>query len=209
MNTNKKTIELVQLAMFSAIILIMAFTPFLGYIPLFVTRITTVHIPVIIGSILLGPKKGSFLGFIFGLTSFINNTINPTATSFVFSPFYSVGDISGNFFSIIVCFVPRILVGILPYFIYKIFSKINKNKILSLTISGVIGSITNTFFVMGFIYIFFADSYAQANNITSAALYTFILGIIATNGVPEAIASGIITTAICQIIFKFNFFKNS
>ena len=65
---------MVQLALFSAIILAMAFTPGLGYIPLGVTRATIIHLPVIIGGILLGPKKGAFLGGVFGATSLINNT---------------------------------------------------------------------------------------------------------------------------------------
>ena len=107
-----RTLGMVQVALFAALIIILAFTPFLGYIPLGFTRATIIHIPVIIGCLLLGPKKGALLGFVFGLTSFINNTINPTVTSFVFSPFYTLGDIHGGIGSVIICFVPRILVGI-------------------------------------------------------------------------------------------------
>ena len=99
------TMSMVQVAIFGAIICIMAFTPFLGYIPLGFTRATIIHIPVIIASLLMGPKKGGVLGFLFGLTSFINNTINPTATSFVFTPFYSLGDVSGGIGSVIICFI--------------------------------------------------------------------------------------------------------
>ena len=81
---NNKTAELVLTALFAAII--MAFTP-LGYIPLVVINATIIHIPVILGSLFCGPKKGGFLGFIFGLTSFIKNTVMPTSLSaFVFSP---------------------------------------------------------------------------------------------------------------------------
>lgn len=65
---NNKTAELVLTALFAAIIIIMAFTP-LGYIPLVVINATIIHIPVILGSLFCGPKKGGFLGFIFGLTS--------------------------------------------------------------------------------------------------------------------------------------------
>ena len=206
MNTNKKTLELVQLALFIAIIVIMAFTPFLGYIPLFVTRATIIHVPVIIGAILMGPKKGAILGFVFGLTSFVNNTINPTATSFVFSPFYSIGgDVSGNFYSIIICFVPRILVGVIPYFVYKLLSRNNKSSTAALAVAGVSGALTNTLLVMIFIYLFFTESYAAANNVAPTALYTFIIGIIGTNGVPEAIVSGILTAAICKVLIKLNF----
>ena len=44
-----KTLKLVQLALLGALIVVLAFTPFIGYIPLGVTRATIVHIPVIIG----------------------------------------------------------------------------------------------------------------------------------------------------------------
>ena len=86
------TRKLALMALFSALIVLMAFTPFLGYIPLGFTRATIIHIPVILGSLMLGPSKGAILGVVFGLTSLINNTVNPTATSFVFSPFYSLGE---------------------------------------------------------------------------------------------------------------------
>ena len=98
--------SMVQVAIFGAIICILAFTPFLGYIPLGFTRATIIHVPVIIASLLMGPKKGGVLGFLFGLTSFINNTINPTVTSFVFTPFYNLGEVSGGIGSVIICFVP-------------------------------------------------------------------------------------------------------
>ena len=57
--TMSKTKGLVQMAVFSALIVILAFTPFIGYIPLGFTRATIIHIPVIIGSLMLGPKKGA------------------------------------------------------------------------------------------------------------------------------------------------------
>ena len=112
-DNRQNTRSMVQTAIFGAIIIIMAFTPFLGYIPLGFTRATIIHIPVILASLLLGPKKGAALGFLFGLTSFINNTMNPTITSFVFTPFYNLGEFEGGFGSVIICFLPRILVGVL------------------------------------------------------------------------------------------------
>lgn len=119
--TKSKSYELVLTALFTAIIVIMAFTP-LGYIPLVVINATIIHIPVILGAIFCGPKKGAFLGFVFGLTSFIKNTIMPTSLSaFVFSPVLasSVVGPAGIIKSTIICFVPRILVGIIPYFVFK------------------------------------------------------------------------------------------
>lgn len=71
---NSKTNELVLTGLFTAIIIIMAFTP-LGYIPLVVINATIIHIPVILGSLFCGPKKGAFLGFVFGFTSCLKATI--------------------------------------------------------------------------------------------------------------------------------------
>ena len=127
---NEKTYELVLTALFTAIIVIMAFTP-LGYIPLVVINATIIHIPVILGALFLGPKKGAFLGFVFGLTSFINNTFKAaTASAFVFSPVlaYNVDGVAGIFKSLYICFVPRILVGVVPYFVYILIRSALKNE---------------------------------------------------------------------------------
>lgn len=137
---NEKTYELVLTALFTAIIVIMAFTP-LGYIPLVVINATVIHIPVILGALFLGPKKGAFLGFVFGLTSFINNTFKAaTASAFVFSPVLAadVIGISGVFKSMYICFVPRILVGIIPYFIYLLIRNLlrREQKIWHILIHG-------------------------------------------------------------------------
>lgn len=62
------------------------------------------------------------MGFVFGLTSFIKNTLMPTSMSaFVFSPILasSIDGAAGVVKSTIICFVPRILVGIIPYFVYR------------------------------------------------------------------------------------------
>lgn len=154
-NQLQKTQSMVETAMFAVIVIVLAFTPFLGYIPLGFTRATTIHIPVILASILLGPKRGGAIGAVFGLTSLINNTVSPTPTSFVFSPFYSVGDVSGNFLSLVICFVPRILIGVVPYFVYKwLLCAAPKKEALCLGAAGVAGSLTNTLLVMNLIYLF-------------------------------------------------------
>ncbi|MEG0825776.1 MAG: ECF transporter S component, partial [Oscillospiraceae bacterium] len=53
--------DLVILSIFIAIIFLLAFTP-IGLIDLPLIKATILHVPVIIGAILLGPKKGAFLG---------------------------------------------------------------------------------------------------------------------------------------------------
>ena len=207
--SSKKTRGMVQTGLFSALIIIMAFTPFLGYIPLGFTRATIIHIPVIIGSILLGPVQGAICGSVFGLTSLINNTMNPTVTSFVFSPFYSLGKFSGGFGSLVICFVPRILVGVVPYYVYRGMKKMHVGNNVSLAVAGVCGSMTNTLLVMNLIYLFFKNEYAAAQQMDAGKLYDVILAVIGTNGVPEAIVAGIIVTVVTKVLLKSSSVQNS
>ena len=63
-----KTLEMVQLAVLIAIMLILAFTP-LGYLRIGPLAISLMTIPVVIGAMILGPAGGAVLGLVFGLTS--------------------------------------------------------------------------------------------------------------------------------------------
>ena len=167
---------------------------------------TIIHIPVIIGAVILGPKKGAFLGGVFGLTSMINNTFNPNLTSFVFSPFYSLGDMHGNAASVLICFVPRILIGVVAYYVYVGVSKLMKAKkkgnIAALATAGAAGALTNTLLVMNGIYFLFGASYASVKGIAIDALYGVILGVIGTQGIPEAVVAAILTAAIGRALIS-------
>ena len=193
--------QMVYVSLFAAIIVVMSSVPFLGYIPLGIIRATTFHIPVIIGSLLLGPRAGAVLGFVFGLTSFLSNTFTPNATSFVFTPFYSLGDAHGSAASLLVCFVPRILVGVVPWLVFRGLQALLKKRgeVASLALAG---SMTNTLLVMHMIYLFFADSYAQARGVAENALYGVILTVIGTNGVAEALVAAFLTAAVTHLLRK-------
>lgn len=203
---NDKVKDQVILALFTAIVLLLAFTP-IGLIDLPIIKATILHVPVIIGSVILGSKKGAFLGFVFGLSSLIKNTTAPSLLSFAFSPFIPLPGLGeGSILALIICFVPRILVGVTPCFtvkgieiiIHKISGKSNQAiRSVATTVSAVVGAFTNTVLVMGMIYLFFKEPYAAANNIPVDTVLTVILGIVGTNGVPEAVAAAVITTPVC------------
>ena len=192
-----KTRDLVEMAIFAAIIVTLAFTP-LGYIPLGVITPTTVHIPVIIAGIILAWKKGAFACFVFGLTSFLKASfIAPNITSFLFSPLYP----GGNFWSLVICFIPRILVGVIAYFVFTGLMKVIKNRSVSTVISAFLTTIIHTILVMGMAYIFFAKEYAEAVKISIKAVKGAILAIVVGNGIPEAIVAAVISTAVCTALF--------
>ncbi len=197
----EKLRNMVTAAFLLAIIAVLSATP-IGYVRLpGLPELTIIHVPVIIGSILLGPVYGAFLGFAFGVSSFLNATFAPGVLSFAFTPFYSVGDLSGNGWSLFIAFIPRILVGITPWLVYAGLRKVFRFKGIetaSIAVAGVIGSLTNTVFVLGFIGLFFTKEIASLMGSAVDMLFKVIMGIVATNGVPEAILAGIVTTAVCK-----------
>lgn len=203
---NTKTFSMVMTALFIAIIAVMTFIPNVGYINLIVIKATLLHVPVIVGSIVLGPKNGAVLGATFGITSLIKNTLEPSLLSFAFSPFYSVGDVGGNGWSVVIALVPRILVGVVPYFVYKGIEKLlkdfKKRRLIAIPIAAAAGALTNTLLVMNLIYFCFREEFAAAKNIALEAVYDVILGIIAANGIPETIVAVVLGTAVSIALLK-------
>lgn len=189
-----------QMALLTALMLVMAFTP-LGYIPLPFMNATTMHIPVIIGACLLGPKMGGILGGLFGVTSVIKATITPNLTSFVFTPFYSFSpEFHGSWTSLIVAIVPRVLIGITAGLVFQGLCKLVRNETVSLAIAGFVGSLVNTIGVMGLIYLLFGEQYAAAGGTRPELLLGVIIGVVGMNGVPEAIIAAVLTAAVCKAL---------
>ena len=203
MNERKsKSFDLVIMSVFIAIIIIQAIVPMLGYIPLGFMNATIIQVTVAIGAILLGARKGAFIGLVFGLTILWKNTFMPNPTSFVFSPFVeSLGGYHGDIRSLIICLVPRILVGVVAALVFLYFNKIKKRK-LALVLAGALSSMTNTILVMGSIYLLFGNDYASATNKAFTSLPQIIIYIIGTQGVLEAIVSAILCFGIGSVLLK-------
>ncbi|MDO5142186.1 MAG: ECF transporter S component [Eubacteriales bacterium] len=202
MQTKKTDVKLLaQMSLLVALELVLAFTP-LGYIPLGFMNATTMHIPVILGACLLGPKMGGVLGGVFGLTSVIRATLTPNLTSFVFTPFYSFSpDFSGNWTSLIVAFVPRILIGVLAGLVFRFLMNVTHGcQSLALPVAGFVGSMVNTIGVMGLIYLLFGEQYAAAGGKSFEMLLGVIMGVVGINGVPEALIAAVLTLAIGKVL---------
>lgn len=197
---NTRTHRMVMLAMMAAIVVLLANTP-LGLIQLPIIKATTVHIPVILGAILLGPSAGCVLGGVFGLCSLISNTIAPTLTSFAFSPFYADGFV-GALKALWISVGCRIVIGLVAGWLWIILKKVKLPDIIALPVVGFIGSMTNTVMVMGSIYFLLAEQYAQAQNVAVTAVYGLIMGTVTGAGVMEAIAALVLVTAIGKALLS-------
>lgn len=198
-----KTKQLTLTAIFMSIILLFSFTP-LGFINLGFIKATLVHVPVIIGAIILGPRIGAFLGLTFGILSIVINTTAPSVLSFAFSPFIPVlGTNETSLWALVIALVPRVLTGVIPFYVFKWLQKKEIKSNTALFIAGVSGSLINTILVMNLIYFVFQDAYATAKQMEiGAGLYKAVLSVILINGVPEALIAGIATSAVASILLK-------
>ena len=199
--TKKDTRWTVSVALMMAIIILLANTP-LGMIQLPIINATTVHIPVIIGAIVLGPMAGAILGATFGVCSLISNTTAPTLLSFAFSPFLSTTGLPGCVKALWISIGCRIMIGVVAGWLWILLKKIKCNQNIALVVTGFVGSMTNTIFVMGSIYLLLAKQYAEAKEVAVSAVFGLIMGTVTASGIPEAIAAAILVFAIGKVVIK-------
>jgi len=203
-NKKSKTLIMVQFSILLAIEAVFCFTP-LGSIPAIGPIVATLAmIPIIITGMLLGVRAGTFMGFFAGLFIFVILTFMPPtpAVAFIFTPFYSLTDgFKGGFGSLLICFVPRILVGTVSASILKVMKKDTPGKNLTAyLISSAAGSLTNTFLVLGGVWVFYGAEYASLNG---KAILAVIGSTVLFSGIPEAVVSAIVCPAVCMPIKKF------
>ena len=190
---------MVSVALMAAIVIVLANTP-LGMIQLPIIKATTVHIPVILGAILLGPGAGAILGAVFGICSLVSNTMAPTLLSFAFSPVLSTTGIPGALKAIWISVGCRILIGVVAGWLWVLFTKIKLNQFIALPIVGFVGSMVNTVTVMGSIYFLFAQQYAEAKEVALTAVFGLVMGTVTASGIPEAIAAAILVLALGKVL---------
>ena len=185
MNTRKKTQFMTMTALLTAIaILIPIVMPFKIVIPPASYTLGS-HIAIFI-AMFLSPLMAVFVilassfGFLMGLLSLTVNTITILPTSYLFSPFVP----NGNIYSAIIAIVPRILIGLTPYLVYKLM----KNK-TGLILAGALGSLTNTVFVLGGIFYLFG-------NVFDGNIQKLLATVISTNSIAELVISAVLTLAI-------------
>ncbi|WP_113886433.1 ECF transporter S component [Clostridium sp.] len=186
--------QMTMIGMLSAISIFLGITG-LGFIPLPTMRATIMHVPVIIGAIIEGPVVGALVGLVFGLFSMYQNFTAPGPTSFIF-------------WNPIIAIIPRVLVGIVAYYVYlTLYNKIKKESI-SIAIASLLASFTNTAGVLSLAYLFYLEKYSAALGINPDTAAVAIAGIGITNGIPEAIVSSVICVPVIIAISKIKKSRN-
>lgn len=201
MKNNVNVKRMAQMALLTAIVLILAFTP-LGYLKTpWGVEITFIVIPVAVGSVVLGPKAGAFLGFVFGMTSFVQ--------CFGASPLGAMMLQISPVGTFVCCVVARVFVGLIPGLVYELLKRIKKAKVVGVGLCCFLTPITNTVLYIIGNYLIFSDtwldiavgSYGYTGE-GGISLLVFMLGMVAVNGIVEAISCMFIATAVCRALQK-------
>lgn len=199
-NESNKTTNvrfLTQLALLSAIIILMALTP-IGYIRTPFLTVTLITIPVAVGAIILGPKGGTICGLVFGLTSFYTAL---TAPSVMMGAFMSVNPV----FVAILCIVPRILEGFLCGIIYNGLEKGLKNNPVKYYLAGLSCPVLNTLLFMTTLVLFFYNceyvvNLKEAFGTTNP--FAFVVALVGVQAVIEAVSCGVVAGIVSQALSK-------
>ena len=195
MNAKFTTKQLTLLGLFVGVMLIMACTP-LGYLNVGPLAISFNMIPVALAAVTLGPAGGTIVGGIFGLTSFLQcmgiGGASPLgAVLFGISPIYTM----------IVCFVPRLLDGFLLGYIFRAMRRNGRVQIACMT-TGFAAAFLKTLFFMYALIFFFGNTEYMQGLIAGRNILVFVCAFVGVNAVAELAASTIVTGAVGYALYK-------
>lgn len=186
--SSAQTRRMVQLAILIALEAVLTFTS-LGFIMIPPISITLLHIPVIIGAILMGPSAGGILGLAFGLFSMLKaSTAAASSADMAFSPFLSGSPLS----SVVMCILPRVLLGVIAGGLYLLLSRKVKGDAVSMGVSAVAATFLHSMMVLGLLSLLFQ----------ALPLKDVIAALIGVNCLLEMLAAAVVTAAVCVPLKK-------
>lgn len=181
----KSILSMVELAVLTAIVLVLQFTGAAIRVPILGTSISLVLIPIALGAMLLGPAAGAWLGFVFGAITYIMGGVmgmDPfTAFLFQHNPIITAG----------ICFLKSTLAGYLSGLLYKTLR--SRKPLLAVFVCSMLVPVINTgIFCVGCMLIL-----------------NTIAGFISWAGLPEQSAVYFVFIGCAGINFLFEFAVNA
>ena len=206
---NSVNYKIAMAGFFSALSIILSFTP-LGYIQLGnAIQITLMHIPVILATLLAGLVPGLATGFIFGVSSLLKNLMTGAAASpFFMNPLVSV--------------VPRLLFPVAVWLIFNLLNFIPyMPKIVSGAVAAAVGTFIHTVLVMGSIFILYGNIFLpmvlkaiekigiSTENISGFKAFAAIIATtMITNGFFEVLCAVVLSCAVLGSVYAVGFKKS-
>ena len=185
----KQTRQLVLTALMIALMATLQMTG-IGLIRLGVINITFYCTIIGIGTMVLGLKTGMILGTAFGLISLFSAIQAPTA---LVAPLMTAAWPMVALMSI----VPRLLVPMVAYGVYKLISAMTKNQHVASAAGAAAGSLCNTVLYLGLMLVGYSMTVADYPGLL-ATVGTIAL----TGGIPEAIVAAVVASPVVLALRK-------
>ena len=193
---NKRIMRIVFDAMFLAIIAVMTFVPYVGYIQIGLISFTLIHLPVLIGAALFGWKRGLMYGIFLGLGSLIKATTYPGTIDFLFvNPLISV--------------LPRAVFGLVAGLAFSLARKLPKIYLKGgfIAVLSFLLTALHTFLVLTMLVIVYRPELEVFLNSSVTWVGLALGGLITTGALIEAAIAAIITPTVVLLII--NKYRNS
>lgn len=195
----RKVVFLTECAVLIAIELIMSFTP-LGFLRVGVVEITFMTIPVALGAMLLGPMASLLLGTVFGIASFVQ--------CFGISSFGTLLFGINPVGTLVLCIVPRALMGYLCGIICRGIRRGTGKDLLAFTVTSFSAAALNTLlFVLTFALFFHGVALdfggGSVIDVSQMNLIDILIFIAGVNGLIEVGVCTVLSTAIGKALVHF------
>lgn len=184
-NQTKAIRRLVVSGMLAATVAVLMLTG-LGFLRIGPMSASLLCLPILIGVMSEGLGVGLVLGLTFGLLSLIQAFSAPT----LFSPY---------FMNPLISVLPRLCIPVTTWLVLHATKPIEqaneKQKVMIRGLAAFAGSATNTILVLGAVYIACMLGFI-VEGITMDTVGVLLLGIVLTNGLPEAVIMSIVTPSV-------------
>ncbi|KRK71693.1 ECF transporter S component [Lacticaseibacillus nasuensis] len=186
------------LGILGALIILQAYIPMVGYIRIIpgLPAISTIHLTVILGGVILGVRGGATLGLLWGCISLLKaytSAADPVTLLLFQNP--------------IIAIVPRIMVGVVAALIFNHIASKTRTGLggtIKMVLAGIAGALTNTLLVIAFTWLLFASQAGKVVHGANASnLGWLLIASLAVNAIAEATMAGIVTPILGQALLRF------
>lgn len=203
-STHAQTLRLVQLALLTALMLLLQLA--LGSLRIGPVTLSFSLVPLVIAAVFIGPGAGALLGLVSGVVTFVQVL---TAAD----PFYTLLIATNPLLTALICISKTMLAGLLAGLCYRAICKVSKYRALNVILPAVVCPVVNTgIFCIGMYFGF--GSALQSSEVfgaaASAGLVSFILiGLAGVNFLYEVLSNVVVCPIVAKALYSSKFFKDA
>lgn len=202
-STHARTLRLVQVALLTALMLLLQLA--FGSLRIGPVTLSFSLVPLVIAAVFIGPGAGALLGLVSGVVTFVQVL---TAAD----PFYTLLIATNPLLTALICISKTTLAGLLAGLCYRAICKVSKYRALNVILPAVVCPVVNTgIFCIGMYFGF--GSALQSSEVfgaaASAGLVSFILiGLAGVNFLYEVFSNVVVCPIVAKALYSTKYFKS-